>query len=105
MPQPPEQIKVLYLSYDGMTDSLGQSQVIPYLEGLAKAGYVINLISFEKPERFEKYFSEISERLNIAKIHWEPLRYTKKPPVLSTLWDIGRMRRKAFLLHRFEKFN
>lgn len=45
---------VLYLSYDGMTDQLGQSQVIPYLQGLSKEGYSFTLISFEKPERFEK---------------------------------------------------
>ena len=28
--------KILYISYDGMTDPLGQSQVIPYLVGLVK---------------------------------------------------------------------
>ena len=44
-------IKVLYISYDGMTDPLGQSQVLPYLEGLAKKNYAITLISFEKEER------------------------------------------------------
>ncbi len=33
-----EETKVLYLSYDGMTDPLGQSQVIPYLVGLSKRG-------------------------------------------------------------------
>ncbi len=30
---------ILYISYDGMTDPLGQSQVLPYLKGLAKKGY------------------------------------------------------------------
>ena len=35
--------KVLYLSYDGMTDSLGQSQVIPYLLGLVKKGHQITV--------------------------------------------------------------
>ncbi len=28
--------KVLFISYDGMTDQLGQSQVIPYLKALTK---------------------------------------------------------------------
>ena len=31
--------KILYVSYDGMTDPLGQSQVIPYLRELTKLGY------------------------------------------------------------------
>jgi len=29
---------VLYLTYDGLTDPLGQSQVLPYLEGLSRCG-------------------------------------------------------------------
>ena len=41
-------INTLFLSYDGMTDSLGQSQVLPYLVGLSKHNYHITIISFEK---------------------------------------------------------
>ena len=39
---------VLYISYDGMLEPLGQSQVLAYLERLAP-GRRIHLISFEKP--------------------------------------------------------
>ena len=38
---------VLYISYDGMLEPLGQSQVLAYLERLA-ADRPIDLISFEK---------------------------------------------------------
>ena len=38
---------VLYISYDGMLEPLGQSQVLSYLEVLAR-GRRIHLISFEK---------------------------------------------------------
>lgn len=38
---------VLYVSYDGMLEPLGQSQVIAYLERLA-ANYEFHLLSFEK---------------------------------------------------------
>jgi glycosyltransferase involved in cell wall biosynthesis len=98
-------IKVLYISYDGMTDPLGQSQVIPYIEGLSKLGYEFTLISFEKPERFEKFSKEISERLKRSNIDWVPLSYTKKPPVLSTVYDLWRMQRKAFALHTQKNFS
>ena len=97
--------KVLYLSYDGMTDPLGQSQVIPYLEGLSKLGYEFTLISFEKPERFEKFSKEISERLKRSNIHWEPLSYTKKPPVLSTIYDLARMQKKSFAFNAKTNFS
>ena len=38
--------RALFLSYDGMTDPLGPSQVLPYLVGLAARGHRITLISF-----------------------------------------------------------
>ena len=49
-----EHKNVLYISYDGMTDPLGQSQVLPYISGLNKYGINFHLISFEKPARFKK---------------------------------------------------
>jgi len=39
----PRGATVLYLSYDGMTDPLGGSQVLPYLVGLSKLGHRITL--------------------------------------------------------------
>ncbi|MEI6853447.1 MAG: glycosyltransferase, partial [Bacteroidota bacterium] len=65
--------KVLYISYDGMTDPLGQSQVIPYIEGLTKKGLEFHLLSCEKPERFATEFAQISEKLLQANIHWHPI--------------------------------
>ena len=39
---------ILFVSYDGMTDSLGQSQVLPYIREISKKDYRYTLISFEK---------------------------------------------------------
>jgi glycosyltransferase involved in cell wall biosynthesis len=86
---------VLFLSYDGMTDPLGQSQVIPYLAGLSKAGYAIHLISFEKKERYPEGKATIEALLNNANIVWHPAFYTKKPPVLSTIKDVRTMKKMA----------
>lgn len=87
--------QVLYLSYDGMTDPLGQSQVLPYLIGLSKKGYVFTLISFEKLDRFEKDKATIQKICDDSNIDWKPQFYTKKPPVLSTLKDIWKMNQLA----------
>lgn len=95
---------VLYISYDGMTDSLGQSQVLPYLKGLSKLGYKISLISCEKPERFTQFEQQIQKICDDSKIDWHPIKYTKKPPLLSTLWDLRKMKRKAKELHRINQF-
>lgn len=95
---------VLYLSYDGMTDPLGQSQVLPYLIGLSKKGFRFTLISFEKPDRYFQEKSKIEVLCIEHNIHWKPLVYTKNPPVLSTVLDIRRMRKTAFELHREKHF-
>ena len=70
---------ILYLTYDGLNDPLGQSQILPYLEGLGEMGYEITVISFEKREKFKAQGS---------KLKVIPLKYHKSPPVISTLYDI-----------------
>ena len=96
--------KTLFISYDGMTDTLGQSQVIPYLSGLSDHGYSITLISFEKDERLKKSKDLISGILAKKGITWSPLLYTKRPPVFSTVWDVYKMISKAKELHRSTNF-
>jgi glycosyltransferase involved in cell wall biosynthesis len=89
------QINTIYLSYDGMTDPLGQSQVLPYLIGLSKAGYHIHLISCEKKERYDQKRELITSLLKNSSITWHPIPYHSKPPVLSTLYDLYRMQKKV----------
>jgi glycosyltransferase involved in cell wall biosynthesis len=97
--------QVLYISYDGMTDPLGQSQVLPYLIGLSKKGFSITLISFEKQAPYKQYRSEIQDLCDQTEIDWVPLHYTKRPPVLSTLFDCWKLKRTAFRLHRKKQFS
>ena len=86
---------ILYLTYDGLSDPLGQSQILPYLVGLAEKGYEITVISFEKNE-----LKAESKKLKVI-----PLKYHKSPPVLSTLYDIYRLRqeiKKVFKTHKID---
>lgn len=82
--------KVLYVSYDGILDSVGKAQVMPYLRGLAKKGIKIYLISFEKAGRMDKRDSsgEYKTSLRDEGIYWTPLIYHQKPTIAATLWDI-----------------
>lgn len=86
---------ILYLTYDGLTDPLGRSQIIPYLRGLSSVGHAFTIISFEKKEKFKIYEEVIREELTASGIRWIPLKYSKTPPVLSTLWDLYKFKRKA----------
>lgn len=93
-------MKILYLSYDGMTDQLGQSQVLPYLIGLSKLGHKIHLISCEKQNHFVKNSSLIKQLTHDANIVWHPVTYHKNPPIISTVLDIRNIRTKAYDLQK-----
>lgn len=81
-------MRVLYISYDGMTDPLGQAQVLPYLLGLRASGHEIELLSFEKPERAGQAPS-VRRRLEEAGIRWRPLRYHRRARSLATAFDLA----------------
>lgn len=97
-------MKVLYISYDGMTDPLGQAQVIPYLQGLTERfGHEFVLLSFEKEANYKLHKEKINNILKPFNINWQPQMYTKKPPVLSTLRDIYVMQKAAIMLCKKHK--
>jgi glycosyltransferase involved in cell wall biosynthesis len=81
--------RALYLSYDGVLEPLGESQVVAYLERLA-GDADITLLSFEKPAdraRADRVAS-MRSRLDCAGIRWIAARYHKWPPVVSTAFDV-----------------
>lgn len=96
---------ILYLSYDGMTDPLGQSQVLPYLTGLTKEGFTFHIISFEKQHRFETHREHIQKICDENGIIWHPNSYTQKSPLVTTIWDVYRMKKLAHKLHKLHKFH
>lgn len=82
-------MNTLFVSYNGLLDSLGQSQILPYLREVRKDGHGIDILSFEReaalmPERVRRLRDELEK----AGMRWFWLRYHKRPPVLSTLWDV-----------------
>lgn len=96
--------KILYLTYDGLTDPLGQSQILPYLKGLSAYGYRFTVLSFEKKSRYQKNKNLIQKLASESAIEWVPLAFTEKPPLLSKFYDALRMRNKASSLHKKERF-
>ncbi|MEP7373395.1 MAG: glycosyltransferase [Chitinophagaceae bacterium] len=97
--------RILYVSYDGMTDPLGQSQVLPYLVKLSEHGYQFTLLSFEKKTRYQKDGKIIQDICTAAGITWQPLFFTKNPPILSKIYDRWQMKRKVKQLHRELSFD
>jgi len=96
--------KTLYLSYDGLTDPLGQSQILPYLKKLS-SNTEIHIISSEKKENFKKYEQDVNEFIGNSNIYWYPMKYKKFPPILSTAYDLLSMYIKSLRLHKIFKFS
>ena len=96
---------VLFLSYDGLTDPLGRSQILPYLCGLSAKGFLITILSFEKPDRFVQDRDQVRVLCSQHQLEWNPLVYHKHPPVASTLYDLFQLRKWAWRLQRQKRFS
>jgi hypothetical protein len=96
--------RVLFISYNGMLEPLGQSQVLPYLRELAKRGVRITLLSFERAKAFETEgkaaCEELRQKLESQGIEWHWLRYHQRPSVPATFYDVLAGIRKASSLVR-----
>jgi glycosyltransferase involved in cell wall biosynthesis len=84
--------RVLFISYNGMLDPLGQTQVLPYLKQLADLGVEFTLLSFERaaaytPEGRERCRALHAE-LKQHGIDWHWLRYHKWPSLPATAYDV-----------------
>jgi glycosyltransferase involved in cell wall biosynthesis len=84
--------RVLYISYNGMLDALGQSQVLPYLRELAKKGISFTLLSFERPAAFEPEglarCEQLRDTLAREHIEWHWLAYHQSPSLPATAYDV-----------------
>jgi glycosyltransferase involved in cell wall biosynthesis len=84
--------RVLYISYNGMLDPLGQSQVIPYLRELSTLGVRFTLLSYERATAFTaagiERCQELKQILATHDIEWHYLRYHKRPSLPATMYDM-----------------
>ena len=79
----------LYLCYQSISEPLTQTQVVAYLEGLARAGYRMVLLTFEPRPLTRAEAREWRERLLARGVTWHWLRYHKRPTAPATAWDIA----------------
>jgi len=72
-------MSVLYISYNGSTEPIFQSQVLPYLKEFIERNIQVFLITFER---------ESTTPMAQPNLRWLPLKYHKRPRLLATLYDI-----------------
>ena len=86
---------VLYISYDGLTDNLGQSQILPYIIRISENNFKFHLITCDKQEKLDQRKSHLLKLIGTKNIQWSYNIYHKSPPIISTWYDLKRMYKKA----------
>lgn len=100
--------RVLYISYWGALEQLGQSLVVPAVKKLAQMGVDLTIITFEKPHDLARTdeMNRVRNMFEDDKIEWIPLKYHKG--IRNTPLDISngiihsilkRLRKKYDILH------
>jgi glycosyltransferase involved in cell wall biosynthesis len=81
---------VLYITYDGLLEPIGRSQILPYLLSLADQDVRLEILSFEKaPDLRDRVrVREAQNLLSDHGIRWSRKRYHRYPTLLSTALDI-----------------
>lgn len=95
----------LFITFDGLTDPLGQSQILPYLCGVSQNGFQITVISCEKKHRIEKEKHKIQDLLKNYPITWKYILYDEEGGALSRFNYIRQIKRLAFSLHEEKHFS
>lgn len=96
-----DQCPVLYITYDGLSDPLGSSQILPYLLSIARHTGPLHILSFEKKARFHTSKDHIHRLLTDAGISWHPVFFSENKGwtgPLFKVFDFFRMYVLAFWL-------
>ena len=82
----------LFLTYDGLMDPLGKSQIIPYLKSISNSQRKINVISFEKINNIEEKKIKII-KLDLIKnnIFWKYNKFSNKYGKIGKIYDLFKM--------------
>jgi hypothetical protein len=98
-------MRVLFISYNGMLDPLGQSQVIPYLKELSRRGHRFTLLSFERAAAVSnrEELKRLQVDLQHSQIEWHWLPYHQTPSLPATTYDVLAGVRYATRLVRDQK--
>lgn len=91
----------LYISYTGLMDPLGQSQVLQYVLALAK-DHRMTLLTFEKAGNLKdaERYNKLKKRCEDHGVNWHALTWNNKPPLVGTMFDIAKGARWAVKLAR-----
>jgi glycosyltransferase involved in cell wall biosynthesis len=101
-------MRALYISQNGMLENLGQSQVLPYVRGLAQLGVEYDLFAFELSDANPDAIRALQVELAEQGIRYHPLLRKRDPRLRTKLFESGRgvlaalgttLRRRPRIIH------
>ncbi len=100
-------MRVLYITHYSVMEPLGQSQILPYLKGLAERGHSIEIISFEKQPLLGIHdrVRAQEQTLRDHNIHWSPRAYRRGESINNLTLDIARTWVEIGRRHRSERYD
>ena len=93
-------LRSLYICYLSLDDPLVETQVVAYLDGLARRGHHVHLLTFETRRLGRADRRDARESLRTRGIRWHGLRYHRRPSLPATVYDVGRAVALAYVLVR-----
>ena len=100
--------RVLFISYNGLIEPLGPTQVIPYVLALA-GSFDLTVLSFDKPVRTPEEDARDSAAtaalLAARGVAWLRLRYHRRPTLPATAFDIASGVVSVLRAHRRQAFH
>jgi glycosyltransferase involved in cell wall biosynthesis len=80
---------VAFVTYNGLLDPLGASQMLPYLERL-NADWPVRILSFERADKLAdaSRLAALERRMRDQQIAWTHHRYHKRPSLPATTYDM-----------------
>ena len=83
--------KVLYLTYDGLSTGLAQSQILPYLFGLTECGHEIEIVSCEQGTVDEHTI----RKLQAFGLKWHSVPYSMRLKPFHATYNLFRLKSLA----------
>ena len=86
---------VLYITFDGITDPLGRSQILPYLIGLRQRGHNIHILSQEKQDQLKNDKASVDQTLEKHGVYWDYIVYKNKPAIIQPLIQRSKIKKNG----------
>lgn len=83
--------KILFCTYDGLLDPLGQSQILPYVRIFKTFLSYVHILSFEKKKKYRSQNHKLSDDLNKININWSKLYFTRNLFLFGKIFDLLKM--------------